>query len=124
MPPRSDPKGPRPPLSKERVLQAAVEVADAAGIDSLTMRRLAQEVGIEAMSLYHYVSNKDDIIDGIVDRVVGEFELPGHGDDWKSSLRATAISAHVILVHHPWAAGPAPAAIDHEIECARHGSAR
>ena len=67
---------PRVPLSRERVLEAAIALADGGGIESLTMRKLAQELGVEAMSLYNYVANKDDLLDGIVDLVVGEFELP------------------------------------------------
>ncbi|MGH2384477.1 MAG: TetR/AcrR family transcriptional regulator C-terminal domain-containing protein [Candidatus Limnocylindria bacterium] len=94
----------RVPLSRERVLRAAIGLADEAGIESLTMRRLAQELGVEAMSLYHHVAKKDDILNGIVDIVIGEFELPSPGADWKAALRTTAISAHEILVRHPWAA--------------------
>ncbi len=94
----------RLPLSRERVLRAAIGLADAEGIDSLSMRRLGQALGVEAMSLYNHVRNKDEILDGIVDMVVSEFELPSPGDDWKASLRRTAISAHDVLVKHPWAA--------------------
>lgn len=81
-----------------------MDLADAHGISALTMRRLAQELGVEAMTLYHYVANKDEILDALVDRVVGEFELP-HGSDWKAAIRATAISAHEVLQRHSWAAG-------------------
>jgi AcrR family transcriptional regulator len=95
---------PRLPLSRERVLEAAISLADEGGIESLTMRRLAQELGVEAMSLYYYVTKKDDILDGIVDIVLSEFELPSPGEDWKAAIRKTAISAHDILVRHPWAA--------------------
>jgi AcrR family transcriptional regulator len=94
----------RPPLSRERVLRAAIGLADADGIDSLSMRRLGQALGVEAMSLYNHVRNKDEILDGIVDMVVSEFELPSPGGEWKSSLRRTAMSAHQVLVKHPWAA--------------------
>ena len=74
---RTDPSAkPRTPLSRERVLRAALELADAGGIESLTMRRLGQELGVEAMSLYNHVANKDDILDGIVDLVFGEIDLP------------------------------------------------
>jgi AcrR family transcriptional regulator len=86
------------------VLEAAVSLADAGGIESLTMRRLAQEVGVEAMTLYYYVANKDEILNGIVDMVVSEIELPPSGDDWRTALRRSAISAHEILVRHPWSA--------------------
>ena len=94
----------RAPLSRERVLRTAVDLADAGGIDSLTMRRLAQGLGVEAMSLYHHVRNKDDILDGIVELVMGEIELPSAGGDWKAKIRRTAVSAYEILVRHPWAA--------------------
>ena len=90
-------------MSRERVLQAALDLADAHGIGALTMRRLAQELGVEAMTLYHYVASKDEILDALVDRVVGEFELPS-GPAWKAALRASAISAHEVLQRHPWAA--------------------
>jgi len=94
----------RLPLSRERVLGAAIELADEAGIESLSMRRLGQALGVEAMSLYNHVVNKEDILNGIVDLVVSEFELPSPGADWKAALRRTAISAHDVLVRHPWAA--------------------
>ena len=92
-------------LSRERVLEAAIALADESGIGSLTMRKLAQELGVEAMTLYYYVARKDDILNGIVDIVMGEIELPSPGDDWKSALRRMAISAYEVLVRHPWAAG-------------------
>ena len=95
----------RPALSRERVLEAAIALADEAGIGSLTMRKLAQELGVEAMTLYYYVAKKDDILNGIVDIVIGEIELPSPGDDWKPALRRMAISAYEVLVRHPWAAG-------------------
>lgn len=86
------------------MLGAAVDLADAAGIDALTMRALAQELGVEAMSLYHHVGGKDDILEGIADLVVSEIELPAPGAEWKSSLRATAISAHEVFLRHRWGA--------------------
>jgi AcrR family transcriptional regulator len=95
---------PRVPLSRERVIEAAIRVADEGGLEALTMRRLAQELGVEAMSLYYYVASKDEILNGIVDVVVGEFELPAPGADWKAALRKTATSAYEILLRHPWAA--------------------
>jgi AcrR family transcriptional regulator len=94
----------RIPLSRDRVLRAAIDLADAGGIESLTMRRLAQELGVEAMTLYYHVANKDDILNGIADMVVGEIELPSAGADWKEAIRETAISAHQVLLRHPWAA--------------------
>ncbi len=96
---------PRVALSRERVLEAAIALADEGGIGSLTMRKLAQELGVEAMTLYYYVAKKDDILNGIVDIVTGEIELASPGGDWKSELRRMAISAYEVLVRHPWAAG-------------------
>jgi len=93
----------RTPLNRERVLRAAVALADDAGIESLSMRRLGQELGVEAMSLYNHVANKDDLLSGITDLVVSEIELPDGGNGWKSALRRHAISAHDVLVAHPWA---------------------
>jgi AcrR family transcriptional regulator len=96
---------PREPLCTERVLRAALKLADAGGTQALTMRRLGQDLGVEAMSLYKHVANKDAILDGIVDLVVGEITLPAAGEDWKSAMRRRAISAHEVLVRHPWACG-------------------
>jgi AcrR family transcriptional regulator len=93
----------RVPVTRERALRAAMAVADAEGLAALTMRRLAQEVGVEAMSLYHHVANKDDILDGMVDLVFTEIELPADGDEWKPAMRARAVSARAALMRHPWA---------------------
>ena len=95
---------PRTPLTRQRVLEAAIALADEAGLEALSMRRLAQGLGVEAMSLYHHVSSKDDLLAGIIDLVVGEFELPDPGVPWKAAIRRTAISAHDTLVRHRWAA--------------------
>jgi AcrR family transcriptional regulator len=86
------------------VLRAAISLADERGIESVTMRKLAQELGVEAMTLYYYVANKDEILGGIVDAVVSEIELPSPGADWKAAIRRTAISAHEVLLRHEWAA--------------------
>ena len=94
---------PRKPLSAERVLHAALRLADAGGTEALTMRRLGQELGVEAMSLYKHVANKDAILDGIVDLVVAEIALPSPGDRWKRAMRRRGISAHQVLLRHPWA---------------------
>lgn len=94
----------RVPMSRDRVLEAAIGLADAGGIESLTMRRLAQELGVEAMTLYYYVANKDEILNGIADLIVGEIELPSPDADWKAAIRRTAMSAHEVLQRHPWAA--------------------
>jgi AcrR family transcriptional regulator len=93
----------RRPLTRERVLRAALAFADDRGLEELSMRKLAQDLGVEAMSLYNHVENKDDIVDGIVDLIVGEVELPA-GSDWKAALRQSAISAHEALTRHRWAA--------------------
>ena len=99
---QTDPSAqPRLPLSRERVLAAAIELADEGGIESLTMRKLAQALGVEAMSLYNHVANKGDIVDAIVDRIVGEIELPADGD-WEMSIRTYAIAVHEALLRHPW----------------------
>ena len=110
----------RVPLSRDRVLRGAVAVADAAGIAALTMRSLASELGVKPMSLYHYVASKDEILDGIVDLVFGEIDLPSPGGDWKSQLRLRAVSARRALGRHPWAIGlmesranPGPATLRH-----------
>ena len=96
-------EAPRLPLSRERVLHAAITLADESGLDALSMRRLGDALGVEAMSLYKHVKNKDDILDGIVDIVAGEIELPGGGGNWKVAMRGRAISAHEVLMRHPWA---------------------
>ncbi|MCY7302035.1 MAG: TetR/AcrR family transcriptional regulator [Thermoleophilia bacterium] len=94
---------PRAPLSRERALSAAVAIADADGIDSLTMRKLAQTLGVEAMSLYHHVENKSDILDGMIDMVFGEIDLPPEGGHWKAGMRQRAESVRATLTRHPWA---------------------
>jgi AcrR family transcriptional regulator len=93
----------RVPLSRERVLDAAVLLADEAGIESLSMRKLARELGVEAMSLYNHVANKRDLVDGIVDLALNEIELPPAVEEWDVAIRKCAISAHETLLRHPWA---------------------
>ena len=93
----------REPLSKERVLRTAIGLADKGGIDSLSMRKLAHELGVEAMSLYHYVSDKDALLSGMVDRVVSEVEPTSPDGDWRAAIRRSAISFHDALKRHPWA---------------------
>ena len=93
----------RVPLTRGRVLQAAVDLADRGGIDALSMRKLGQELDVEAMALYRHVRNKDDILDGIVEAIVGEIDDPGPGDDWKSTLRRKVVSARQVMLRHPWA---------------------
>lgn len=92
------------PLSRDRVLDAAMTVADRGGLDAITMRRVARELGVEAMSLYHHVPNKDAILDGVVDRVFAAIELPA-GDDWRDAIRTRARSARAVLARHHWALG-------------------
>jgi AcrR family transcriptional regulator len=110
----------RPRLSRDRVLLAAVAIADAGGIAALTIRSLAQELGVKPMSVYYYVANKDQILDGIVDIVFGEIELPVTGGDWRSQMRRRAHSARSVLRRHRWAIGlmesrttPGPATMRH-----------
>jgi AcrR family transcriptional regulator len=94
---------PRLPLSRDRILRAALELVDDGGIDSLTMRKLGQALGFEAMSLYNHVANKDDVIDGILDLVLAEGELPSPSGNWDRAVRASAVSVHAALRRHPWA---------------------
>jgi len=94
---------PRTPLNRERVLSAALSLADGGGIESLTMRGLGQALGVEAMSLYNHVANKDDILDGIVDLVFSEIDVPTDRADWKAAMHKRAISARAALLRHPWA---------------------
>jgi AcrR family transcriptional regulator len=98
------------PLSRDRVLRAAVKVADDGGIEALTMRRLAEELGAEAMSLYYHVANKEEVLDGVVDiigseinEVVGRLDLPSTGADWKKAARQRILSAREVMLRHPWA---------------------
>jgi AcrR family transcriptional regulator len=93
----------RIPLSRDRILVAAIALADEAGIESLSMRNLAQELGVEAMSLYYYVANKGELLGGMLDIVFSEMELPSDDGDWRAAMRASAISAHHVLLAHPWA---------------------
>jgi AcrR family transcriptional regulator len=94
---------PRIPLTRDRILRAALQIADEEGLEALTMRRLGQELGVQAMSLYNHVANKDDLYQGIVDLAMNEIEPPSPDVDWKTALRQTAISAHRAFVRHPWA---------------------
>ena len=103
---------PRTPLSRARVLRAAVRIADERGIESLTMRRLAEELGAEAMSLYYHVAKKDDVLDGIVDAiateindVVDRIDAPARAGDWKTAVRQRILSAREVLLRPPWAPG-------------------
>ncbi len=95
----------RAPLRREQVLHAAVALADEHGSEGLTMRKLAKELGVEAMSLYNHVANKDDLLDGMIDIVFGEIEAPAAGGDWKAELRKRALSTREALERHRWAIG-------------------
>jgi len=96
---------PRLSLTKERVLQAAVDLADREGLGLLTMRRLGAELGVEAMSLYKHVANKEEILDGIVELVVGQIEIPSKEAEWKEVMRRRARSAREVFSRHSWAIG-------------------
>ncbi|MBO3749493.1 TetR/AcrR family transcriptional regulator C-terminal domain-containing protein [Streptosporangiaceae bacterium NEAU-GS5] len=107
-------------LTRERVLLAAVALADVEGIESLTMRKLGEKLGVEAMSLYNHVASKSDLYDGMIDTVFGEIGLPGGEGDWKTAMRKRAISVRSALSRHPWAIGrmesrstPGPATLRH-----------
>ncbi|HET6351815.1 MAG TPA: TetR/AcrR family transcriptional regulator C-terminal domain-containing protein [Coriobacteriia bacterium] len=93
----------RTPLNRGRVLAAAVEIADERGVGALTMREVASRLGVEAMSLYNHVANKDDILDGMVDAVIEQVELPANAASWREAMLRRAISAHEVFGKHPWA---------------------
>jgi AcrR family transcriptional regulator len=95
----------RTPLSRERVLRAAIALADERGTEELTMRKLAKELGVEAMSLYNHVAGKGDLLDGMIDLVFSEIEPPAAGGDWKAELRKRGISTRAALLRHRWAVG-------------------
>ena len=110
----------RVPLSRELVLDTAVKLADQGGLESLSMRKLGQELGVEAMALYYYFANKDEVIDGMVDLVFSEIDLPAAGADWKTAMRRRAQSLRETLLRHRWALGlmesrrtPGPANLRH-----------
>ena len=107
-------------VRREQILTAAAALADEGGIEAVTMRSIGQQLGVEAMSLYRHVRDKDDVLDGIVDLVFAEIDLPPPGMEWKTAMRRRAISARDVLVRHPWAIGlmesrtqPGPANLRH-----------
>lgn len=113
-------EGERVPLSRERVLAGAIAVADARGLGALTIRSLADELGVKPMTLYHHIPNKEAILDGIVDVVFGEIDLPSPQAGWRSAIRERAVSARHALQSHPWATtlmdsrrNPGPATLRH-----------
>jgi AcrR family transcriptional regulator len=110
----------RAPLSRDLVQQTALRLADQGGLESLSMRKLGQELGVEAMALYYHFANKEEIVDGIVDLVFREVDLPAPGADWKTAMRRRAISLRDALLRHRWAIGlmearrnPGPANLRH-----------
>jgi AcrR family transcriptional regulator len=110
----------REPLTRERVLEAAIKLADQGGIEALSMRKLGQELGVEAMAVYYHFANKDEVLDGIIDLVFGEIDLPVAGDDWRAAMRRRAVSVRDVLGRHRWAIGmmesrrnPGPANLRH-----------
>ena len=94
---------PRVPLSRERILRTAVALADEGGVESLSMRKIALELGVVPMALYKHVANKDEMLDGMVDVVVGEIDPPLPDSDWKTTIRERVLSARRALLRHPWA---------------------
>jgi AcrR family transcriptional regulator len=110
----------RATLNRDRVLRAAVALADQGGISSLSMRKLGEALGVEAMSLYNHVASKSDLLDGMIDIVFGEIDLPDLDGGWRAAMRRRAISARKVLRRHPWAIGlmesrtsPGPATLRH-----------
>ena len=110
----------RLPLTRERVLDAALTLADQGGLEGLSMRKLGQALGVEAMALYYHFANKEQVLDGVVDLVFGEIDLPEVGEDWKVAMRRRAISVRDALLRHRWAIGlmesrtnPGPANLRH-----------
>ncbi|MFE0729798.1 TetR/AcrR family transcriptional regulator [Streptomyces antibioticus] len=131
MPRRTGPRQDRETLTRQRVLRAAVELADTGGLETLSMRKLGEAVGVEAMSLYNHVANKEDLLDGMVDLVFAEVELPAPDDDWRPAMRRRALSMRHVLSRHRWAIGmmesrstPGPATLRHHdavLGCLRRG---
>ena len=118
--PRGDRQDVRPRLSRERVLEAGVALADESGIEALSMRKLGEQLGVEAMSLYRHVANKDDLLDGMVDGVFAEIDLPAGERSWRAAMRTRAVSVRAVLKRHPWAvplmqsrANPGPSTLGH-----------
>jgi AcrR family transcriptional regulator len=95
----------REPLSRDRIIDAAIELADRDGLEAVSMRRVGQRLGVEAMSLYKHVADKEDVLVEVADRIAGEFALPDPDVHWRTALRATYLTAYAVLRRHPWA-GP------------------
>ncbi|WP_232661629.1 TetR/AcrR family transcriptional regulator [Pseudonocardia sp. TRM90224] len=113
----------RKPLNRERVLRAAVALADAEGIAALSMRKVGAELGVEAMSLYKHVANKADLLDGMIDLVFAEIELPLPEGDWKATIRRRVISVRAAILRHPWASGLMESRAEPGPETLRHHDA-
>lgn len=95
----------RTPLSRQRVIEAALALADEGGVEALTMRKLADQLGVRAMSLYNHVANKDDLLDALVDAAMSEIAVPSADADWRAQVREIAVSAHETLLRHAWVVG-------------------
>jgi AcrR family transcriptional regulator len=95
----------RQPVTRERVMDAAFALADDGGLDVVSMRRIGKELGVEGMALYNHVANKDDVLDGIVERVLTEIPLPAADGEWKHEMRNRATAARRVFLQHPWAIG-------------------
>ena len=119
MPRRARNGEPRETVNRERVLRAAMTLADERGIGALTMRELAGRLGVEAASLYNHVSGKEDLLVGMADLVIAEIDLPSEGTDWRDAMRRRAMSARKLFARHPWAA----ALIDTRMQVAPGGLA-
>ncbi len=118
--PEPEPSPARTPLSRDRVLRGAMAVADDGGLTALTIRSLAQHLGVKPMAVYHHVANKEAILDGIVDLVFAEFAVPSPGGDWRAEMRRRSLSVRSVLRVHPWAipllqsrTNPGPATVRH-----------
>jgi AcrR family transcriptional regulator len=121
----------RPALSRDRVVEAASRVADSGGLTSVSMRNVAKELGVEAMSLYHHIAGKDALLDALADRIFAAIELPDVDDPWRPAMTARAASARAVLSAHPWGLGliesrrnPGPALLRHHdavLGCLRRG---
>jgi AcrR family transcriptional regulator len=110
----------RAPLNRDRVLRAAVALADETGIEALSMRALAAALDVVPMALYKHVANKEQLLDGMVDAIIGELEPPAATPDWKAAVRSRVLSARRVLLRHPWAArviesraNPTPVVLDY-----------
>jgi AcrR family transcriptional regulator len=98
---RPAPKGRREPVTRDRVVEAALRIMDAEGLDAVTMRRVGRELGVEAMSLYNHVRDKEEILDAVTERIMADFQVPSPGDDWREDVKATAREWRRLLRLHP-----------------------